>query len=311
MRLSDIPEETLRGTVVHDGAFRSIGFVRDRRTDMLVPAESESYVLAALDNPGVAAVLTRPEFVHLVRDRVPAAVVADPMTSLYRVHEHLVAETHFYGAPSQTLVDARATVSPLAYVAATNVEIGPGCHIEPFASIMEGSRLGRDVVIRSGVRIGHPGFQVTPGEAGEGQHIVTHVGGVALADGVEIQANSAVDSALFGGPTTVGSHTKIDNLVHIAHSVSIGIECQIAAGVVLGGSVVLGNRVFIGPGVTVCPGATVGDDSFLTMGSVIVSDVPPGTRVTGHWAVPHAQFVEFNSQQVALARSMRSRPGDA
>ena len=44
----------------------------------------------------------------------------------------------------------------------------------------------------------------------------------------------------------------------------------------------IGRDVWIGGGAVVLPGVTIGDRSVVGAGSVVVSDVPPGTVVVGN-----------------------------
>ena len=50
---------------------------------------------------------------------------------------------------------------------------------------------------------------------------IAQIGTVIIEDEVEIGANATIDRARFGR-TTIGKGTKIDNLVQIAHNVTIG-----------------------------------------------------------------------------------------
>ena len=68
---------------------------------------------------------------------------------------------------------------------------------------------------------------------------------VVLHEGVEIGCNSTIDRGSIRD-TTVGAHTKIDNLVQIAHNVTIGRSCLIAAQVGIAGSTSIGDYCLIG-----------------------------------------------------------------
>jgi UDP-3-O-[3-hydroxymyristoyl] glucosamine N-acyltransferase len=72
---------------------------------------------------------------------------------------------------------------------------------------------------------------------------MAHGGGDHLARGVEVQQQSCVDRALFGGFTTFGIYTKHDNFVHIAHNCQIGRRNLIAVCAMLAGTVTTGDDV--------------------------------------------------------------------
>jgi UDP-3-O-[3-hydroxymyristoyl] glucosamine N-acyltransferase len=122
---------------------------------------------------------------------------------------------------------------------------------------------------------------------------VGHGGGVRLARGVEIQSNTCVDRALFGGFTEIGEDCLIDNLVHVAHNVRMGPRCRVAACAMVGGSVVLGEEVWIGPNASISSEITVGGRAFVTLGAVVTRDVGNGEHVSGNFAIDHTRFLAF------------------
>ncbi|ONM53478.1 putative UDP-3-O-acylglucosamine N-acyltransferase 2 mitochondrial [Zea mays] len=66
-----------------------------------------------------------------------------------------------------------------------------------------------------------------------------------IGDHVEIGANTCIDRGSWR-ETTVGNHTKIDNLVQIGHNVVIGKCCMICGQVGIAGSATLGDYVTLG-----------------------------------------------------------------
>ena len=81
--------------------------------------------------------------------------------------------------------------------------------------------------------------------------------------------------------TVIGEGTKIDNLVQIAHNVSIGRGCMIAGKVGLSGSVTLGDGVQLGGGVGIADHLTIGTGAQLAAGSGLMHDIPAGERWAG------------------------------
>ena len=137
--------------------------------------------------------------------------------------------------------------------------------------------------------IGSQGFGF---ERDADQHPVRlpHIGGVKLGADVEVGAHSCIDKGTVGD-TVIGDRVKIDNLVHIAHNVTVGDDTLIAASAMIAGSVTIGERVWIGPGAVVSNGVTIGDDAKVSLGAVVVKDVLPGETVTGNFAMPHIAFL--------------------
>jgi UDP-3-O-[3-hydroxymyristoyl] glucosamine N-acyltransferase LpxD len=109
---------------------------------------------------------------------------------------------------------------------------------------------------------------------------IPHHGWVYIENGVTIHNNVAIDRGVVGA-TIIGEGTKIDNLVHIAHSVKIGRNCLIVAGAVLGGSCEIGDGSFIGINASIKNKVKIGKGVTVGMGAVITKDVPDGATVVG------------------------------
>jgi UDP-3-O-[3-hydroxymyristoyl] glucosamine N-acyltransferase len=73
---------------------------------------------------------------------------------------------------------------------------------------------------------------------------VPQIGNVIIRDDVEIGANVTIDRGALG-PTVIGKGSKIDNLVQIAHNVTLGEHCLIVSQVGIAGSTKLGNYVIL------------------------------------------------------------------
>jgi UDP-3-O-[3-hydroxymyristoyl] glucosamine N-acyltransferase len=156
-----------------------------------------------------------------------------------------------------------------------------------YAGVVIGQRcsLGKDCILSGNVAIGTDGFGYCPSE--DHSHLVKipHIGTVELGDCVEIGSNSCVDRGKFSA-TTIGSGTKIDNLVQIGHNCIIGQNCAISASTALAGSVTIGNWVQIGGDVGITPHCVIGDDVKIGAKSGIMHDIPDGQEWLGVPAVP-------------------------
>lgn len=144
------------------------------------------------------------------------------------------------------------------------VTIGQGTTIESGAIIRWGSVIGNYCRIGSGAVIGSEGFGYI--ERNGRYRRLHHLGNVVLEDYVEIGANTCIDRAMLG-QTVIAKGTKIDNLVHIAHNVTIGENSALAAQVGIAGSTHIGNHNRIGGQagitghVTTCDHVTIGAQS--------------------------------------------------
>ena len=110
-------------------------------------------------------------------------------------------------------------------------------------SIREGCRLGARVVVQDGAVIGADGFGFA--HRADGTHEkIPQVGPVVIEDDVEIGANTTIDRPAVG-ETRIRAGAKIDNLVQIAHGVSIGLNTLLASQVGIAGSTTIGDNVIL------------------------------------------------------------------
>jgi UDP-3-O-[3-hydroxymyristoyl] glucosamine N-acyltransferase len=206
------------------------------------------------------------------------------------------------------VIDPTASVHPTAIIGAYCV-LGPRCVVEervilhPFVVLYEEVSVGAESVlhagvvcyprtvigkrclIHAGVVLGADGFGFW--ESGNG-HLekIPHIGNVVLGDEVEIGANTTIDRSL-AGSTLVGQGSKIDNLVHIAHNVSIGEHTAIAAQVGISGSVRIGRRNRIGGQVGIVGHIQTGDDVIIEAKSGVSKSLPGPGRYFGSPAQEH------------------------
>ena len=184
-------------------------------------------------------------------------------------------------------------------VIADGAEIGEGvsihanCRIGKQAKIGAGSLLfsgvvvgqdcsvGQDCIIHGNVVIGTDGFGYCPSE--DQSHLVKipHIGNVEIGDSVEIGANSCIDRGKFAS-TTIGSGTKIDNLVQIGHNCKIGHNCALSATSAISGSVTIGNWVQLGGNVGIAPHCVIGDGAKIGAKSGVMHDIPAGEECLGY-----------------------------
>lgn len=162
--------------------------------------------------------------------------------------------------------------------------IGEGCFIMPGCVVATMCSLGQRVRLQPGVIVGADGFGY---EFVKGRHEkVPQIGTVVIGDDVEIGANSTLDRARFSR-TVVGEGTKIDNLVQIAHNVTIGKHCILCSQVGISGSttvedyVILGGQTGVGGHITLGKGSKAGGQAGIS------SDLPPGSYVNGTPAIPY------------------------
>jgi len=158
------------------------------------------------------------------------------------------------------------------------VNIGNNCHLYNNIVVHYNCLIGNNVVIQSNSVIGSVGFGYHM--KGGLPKLIPHIGGVIIDDFVEIGANCCVDRAKFGN-TRIGMGTKIDNLVQIAHNVTIGKCCLIAGMTGLGGSCKVGNGVVLAGQVGILDHIELANGTVIGGKSLVTSSTKPNQALFG------------------------------
>jgi UDP-3-O-[3-hydroxymyristoyl] glucosamine N-acyltransferase len=184
---------------------------------------------------------------------------------------------------------ARTVVHPQVTLYA-DVAVGADCVLHSGVQVREGCRLGDRVVLQNGAVIGADGFGFARDEDRR-YHKIPQRGIVVLEDDVEVGALCAIDRAALE-ETRVGRGTKIDNLVQVGHSVTIGEDCVLAGQVGIAGSTRVGNRVTLAGQVGVVGHITIEDDVIVTAQSGIPGLVEAGKVVSGSPAFDNRDWLK-------------------
>jgi UDP-3-O-[3-hydroxymyristoyl] glucosamine N-acyltransferase len=265
--------------------------------------------------------------------QVPAHVAVLRATHPFRDFVKIARELHsealrpqswfgVEGIAASAIIDPTAhledgvVVDPLAVIG-SNVEIGAGTVIGAGAVIAADVRIGRDcnvgartaiqcalignnVLIHPGCSIGQDGFGFV--FFGRDGHLkVPQTGRVLIQNNVEVGAGTTIDRGSLRD-TVIGEGTKIDNQVQIAHNVTIGRHCLLAAQIGLAGSLTIGDNVALGAKVGINNHLHIGDGAQVTAMSAVKDDIPPNGRWGGHFAKPTKQWFR---EIIAVERLVR------
>ncbi len=184
----------------------------------------------------------------------------------------------------EALIGPRASLVAGVYVGKGST-VGEGTLIYPNVSVREYVKIGKEVIIHSGSVLGSDGFGFTTDSDGK-HHKIPQRGTVVVGDCVEIGACVTIDRARFAR-TVIGSGTKIDNLVHIAHNVTVGEDSLLIAQVGIAGSSHIGRSVILAGQAGVDGHLCIGDGVRVAGGAGVTSDIAPGLTVAGYPAWPH------------------------
>ncbi|MEM0983662.1 MAG: UDP-3-O-(3-hydroxymyristoyl)glucosamine N-acyltransferase [Planctomycetota bacterium] len=199
--------------------------------------------------------------------------------------------------PSSCFVGANASIGPnvklgehtrvhAGAVVAAGVRTGEHCTIHARTVLMPGVRIGSHCEIHPGAVLGADGFgYIANPDKSQGFIKLPHLAGVTLADHVEIGANTCIDRGKFK-PTTIGSHTKIDNLVQIGHSCAVGERVRICGAVAIGGSTTVGDDTVIGGASCIPDNVTIAPGTIMAGGSMVTGNLGGPEPFAGYPARP-------------------------
>lgn len=214
---------------------------------------------------GASCILVAPGFSTQPPPDTALLTVANPYEAFLRVLQLFYPpQTYAEGVrhPS-AVIDPTASIAATAHIAA-GVVIGARCHIGERVVLLpnvvlyedvhigensvlhagvvcyERTVIGKNCLLHAGAVLGSDGFGFVEHEDGSYEKI-PQVGNVVTGDYVEIGANTCIDRATMGR-TEIGNGVKLDNLVHIAHNVTLGEHTAIAAQAGISGSARIGRR---------------------------------------------------------------------
>ena len=165
-----------------------------------------------------------------------------------------------------------------------DVKIGTFCLIYPNVVIWGDSRIGSRVIIHAGAVIGDDGFGFVTRQ--DRHEKVEQLGRVVIEDDVEIGANTTIDRAM-AGATIIRKGTRIDNLVQIAHNVSVGRNSIICAQVGIAGSTTIGESVTLAGQSGAVGHIHIGDHVMVAGQAGVTKSIPANEQVSGYPATRH------------------------
>lgn len=190
-------------------------------------------------------------------------------------------------------IGARSVLQGLNHIGA-NCVLGEEVNLFPNVTLYPRTEVGHRVRIHAGTVVGADGFGYV---LDNGVHRkVPQIGNVIICDDVELGANVTVDRGALG-PTFIGRGTKVDNLVQIAHNVTLGEHCIIVSQVGISGSTRLGNYVVLGGQVGLAGHLRIGNRVAVAAQSGVMHNIPDGEKWLWTPAQPDRQA---KRQMIAL-----------
>jgi len=188
------------------------------------------------------------------------------------------------GIATNTIIDKTAKIGPDCYIGefvkiGKNCQIGKNTIIHDRVTLVQDCIIGENCIIQPGATLGFDGFGFERHPSGRLEKF-PQLKGLRIGNNVEIGANCTIARGSLID-TTIGSGTKLDSLVHIAHNTRIGENCQLTAGTIIGGSVTIGNSCWAGLNCTIKHKIKIGNNVLVAAGATVIRDVPDSDVVAG------------------------------
>ena len=311
------PAQVIVGVGALDKATAAqISFLANPRYRRMLEQTCASAVLVDRQTPRESA----PAEVTLIQVDDPSAALMDvvahfappPIKMPAGVHPSAVVD------PSATLGEG-VSIGACAVISA-GVNIGPRCVIYPGVYIGDETTLGEDcvlhanVVVRERVTIGdrvgvHAGSVIGSDGFGynfvDGVHVkIPQIGTVEIADDVEIGAGCTIDRGRFDA-TRIGPGTKIDNLVQVAHNVTLGRGTLLIAQSGIAGSSEMCDYAVLAAQAGVVGHVTIGAGAMIAGKSGVTVDVAPGKKIAGMKGVEVREFMRREGAVRKLPRLIK------
>jgi UDP-3-O-[3-hydroxymyristoyl] glucosamine N-acyltransferase len=186
-----------------------------------------------------------------------------------------------------------------------NCTIADNSIIHDSVTILRNCSIGSNCIIQPGVVIGADGFAFERHQNGDLQRF-PHIKGVKIGNNVEVCANSSIARGSLAD-TIIGDGTKVDALVHIAHNVIVGRNCELTAGTIIGGSTTIGNMCWTGLNSTLKDNIKVGNNVVVAAGAMVIGDIQDNDVVAG---IP-AKSIKYkvHSNQLFLMAGQKQKRG--
>jgi len=169
--------------------------------------------------------------------------------------------------------------------------IGDNCIIYPGVKIYHHCVIGNNCIIHANAVIGSDGFGFAKHEDGSYKKI-PQTGNVVIEDNVEIGCNTVIDRASIGS-TNIQKGVKLDNLIQVAHNVSIGERTVMAAQSGVAGSTFVGADCVIGGQVGIAGHLTIADKTMIQAQSGVASNVrESGSKLYGYPAIDYTGYLK-------------------
>ncbi|KFZ27411.1 MAG: UDP-3-O-acylglucosamine N-acyltransferase [Candidatus Izimaplasma bacterium HR2] len=169
----------------------------------------------------------------------------------------------------------------------------------------ENTVISSNVKFNSNIKIGNSnsigGEAFSYYEIASVKHKVIPYASLVIQDNVEVANSCIIDRGILSD-TVIGTNTKIDSLVYIAHDVKIGKNCIITSGVRINGYSNISNNCYLGSGSIIRNNINIGKNTTVGMGAVVTKSFGDNLVLFGNPAIIKAykcqcsNILKFNTE---------------
>jgi UDP-3-O-[3-hydroxymyristoyl] glucosamine N-acyltransferase len=242
--------------------------------------------LSYISGSKAGAILCKKEMQGMVHPNSGQLLVFtdNPRMTFVRLTKEMRRQEQLVGVSPRAVISEKSKIGSGCYIGdytviGDNCSIGDNTVIYDRVSLVQNCIIGNNCMIQSGACLGSDGFAFERYEVGELEKF-PHKGHVKLGNNVEIYANCSIARGSLSD-TWIGDGTKLDALVHIAHNVTVGKNCELTAGTIIGGSTSIGDTSWTGLNSTLKNSIKIGRNVIVASGASVIHDIPDGDIVAG------------------------------
>ena len=268
--------------------------------------------LEQLKKTKASCIFTKEKYLNLIPKKITAIICKNPEIEFIKVANFFYPDSYYSKVSNKklSLKEIDKKFKSLKYGVNLYLEkdakIGKNVFIGNNVSIKKNCTIGNDVVIGSNVIMENSEISnkthicdgVILGKKGFGFKFIDkkclripHLGNVVIGEDCEIGANCVIDRGSVKN-TVINDRTFLDNLVHIAHNVTIGKDCIIAGQVGIAGSTTIGNNVVIGGQAGISGHLKIGNNVNIGGKSGVVKNIEDNQTVMGYPATSLKKFLK-------------------
>ncbi|MEW5967398.1 MAG: UDP-3-O-(3-hydroxymyristoyl)glucosamine N-acyltransferase [Pseudomonadota bacterium] len=189
---------------------------------------------------------------------------------------------------------ARSVVGPNCVVG-DHARIGADCVLHANVTVYHRCEIGDRAILHSGCVVGADGFGFAPD--GERWEKIPQIGRVLIGDDVEVGACTTIDRGALED-TVIEEGVKLDNLIQIAHNVTIGAHTAIAACTGIAGSAKIGRHCTIGGAAMIFGHIEIADNTRISTNTLITKSLPRAGTYTS--ALPFSEHEVWQKNAVHM-----------